>query len=48
MERIYVSLGGADFRYDDELANAVYAVTAFFFDECDIFEAPPADWESPI
>lgn len=48
VERIYVSLGGADFRYDDELANAVYAVTAFFFDECDIFEAPPADWESPI
>lgn len=45
VERLYVSLGGADFRYDDDLANAVYAVTAYFFDECDIFEAPPEGWE---
>lgn len=45
IERLYVSLGGQNFRLDDRLANAVYAVTAFFFDECDIFELPPADWD---
>lgn len=44
VERLYVSLGGDDFRYDDKRANAVYAVTAYFFDECDIFEVPPAGW----
>jgi hypothetical protein len=45
IERLYVSLGGQNFRLDDRLANAVYAVTAFFFDECDIFELPPENWE---
>lgn len=44
VERLYISLGGQNFRLDDDLANAVYAVTAFFFDECDIFELPPEKW----
>ena len=44
IETLYVSLGGKDFRLDDKRANGVYAVTAFFFDECDIFEVPPAGW----
>lgn len=42
LERVYVSLGGSDFRLDAVRANAVYAVTAYFFDACDIFEVPPA------
>lgn len=46
IERLYISLGGQNFRLDDELANAVYSVTAFFFDECDIFELPPEDWSA--
>jgi len=46
LERVYVSLGGSDFRLDTKRANAVYAVTAFFFDACDIFEEPPQTvWE---
>lgn len=44
IERLYVSLGGQNFRLDDQLANSVYAVTAFFFDECDIFRLPPENW----
>lgn len=48
IEKLYVSLGGTDFRYDDDLANAVYAVTAFFFDECDIFELPPENWDGTL
>lgn len=45
IERLYVALGGQNFRLDDDLANSVYAVTAFFFDECDIFELPPENWD---
>lgn len=45
VERLYVSLGGEDFRYDEGRANAVYAVTTFFFDECDIFKLPPPGWD---
>lgn len=41
LERLYTSLGGSDFRYDSKRANAVYAVTAYFFDSCHIFEEPP-------
>jgi hypothetical protein len=41
LERIYVSLGGNDFRFDTRRANAVYAVTSYFFDSCHIFEIPP-------
>jgi hypothetical protein len=43
LERVYVALGGPNFRLDARRANAVYAVTAFFFDSCDIFEEPPAE-----
>jgi len=42
LERLYTSLGGSDFRLDSKRANAVYAVTAYFFDSCDIFEEPDA------
>lgn len=44
LERLYIAVGGSDFRHDSVRANAVYAVTAYFFDECDIFEEPPAGW----
>lgn len=44
MERIYVAVGGSDFRVDPRRYNAVYAVTGYFFDACDIFHAPPAGW----
>lgn len=45
MENLYIALAGNDFRLrDDAFQNAVYAVTAFFFDECDIFERPPDGW----
>jgi len=43
LERIYVALGGNDFRLDPKRADAVYAVTSYFFDLCHIFEAPPAE-----
>ena len=46
LERIYVSVGGGDFRLDGVRANAVYAVAAYFFDECHIFEAPPPGYLS--
>lgn len=38
---IYGALGGQDFDMSTKRANAVYAVTAYFFDSCDIFEEPP-------
>jgi len=41
--RLYRDLGGSDFDLSTKRANAVYAVTAYFFDSCDIFEEPPAD-----
>jgi hypothetical protein len=44
LERIYTSIGGSDFRHDSKRANSVYAITAYFFDSCDIFEEPPAGW----
>jgi hypothetical protein len=44
LERLYVSAGGSDFRLDSRRANAVYAVTSYFFDSCDIFEEPPGDY----
>ena len=40
VEAVYVALGGADFRLSSKRATAVYAVTAHFFDSCDIFEEP--------
>jgi hypothetical protein len=45
VERVYVALGGSDFRLSRRRANAVYAVTAYFFDSCDIFEEPTVDTE---
>ena len=44
LERVYVSVGGSDFRLDSRRANAVYAVTSYFFDSCYIFDEPPADY----
>jgi hypothetical protein len=41
VEAIYVALGGSDLRFSTKRANAIYAVTAYFFDSCDIFEEPP-------
>lgn len=41
MRLIYGALGGQDFDLSTKRANAVYAVTAYFFDSCDIFEEPP-------
>ena len=45
LERLYESLAGPNIRHNTELANAVYAVTAYFFDACHIFEKPPEDFE---
>lgn len=41
MERIYIALGGSDYRLEKRRANAVYAVASYFFDTCDIFEPAP-------
>lgn len=41
---IYGAIGGPDFDLSTKRANAVYAVTVFFFDSCDIFEEPPANY----
>jgi len=41
VERVYTALGGEGFRHSNPRANAVYAITAYFFDSCDIFESPP-------
>ena len=41
VEAVYTALGGEGFRRSNRRANAVYAITAYFFDSCDIFESPP-------
>lgn len=41
MERIYIAIGGSDYRLDRGRANAVYAIASYFFDSCDIFEGVP-------
>ncbi|MCH4083811.1 MAG: hypothetical protein LKF00_05550 [Olsenella sp.] len=46
MEQIYIAVGGSDFRLDQSKANAVYAITSYFFDSCDIFEAVPERGDS--
>jgi hypothetical protein len=43
MEAIYISLAGPSFRMDDRLANSVYTVTSYFFDQCHIFETRPEE-----
>jgi hypothetical protein len=48
VRRIYVALGGQDFDSSTPRANAVYAVTVYFFDSCDIFEEPPADYVGEV
>lgn len=41
--RIYIALAGTDFTLSKSRANAAYAVTAYFFDTCDIFERVPEE-----
>lgn len=41
---IYGAVGGPNFQCDANRAAAVYAVTAYFFDSCEIFETPPAEF----
>jgi hypothetical protein len=43
MEGMYHSLAGSGFRLDSKLANSVYTVTSYFFDQCHIFETPPEE-----
>lgn len=45
IESVYIAIGGSDFRTDSNRANAVYSLTSYFFDSCDIFEEPPSDYE---
>lgn len=45
LERIYVAVAGENFRMDGKRANAAYAVVAYYFDSCHIFEMPPAELE---
>ncbi|WP_405635313.1 hypothetical protein OHB53_18425 [Streptomyces sp. NBC_00056] len=40
LERLYVSVAGANFRMDGKRANAAFAVVSYFFDSCHIFEMP--------
>ncbi|MFK4790452.1 ABC-three component system protein [Microbacterium sp. ZW T5_56] len=42
LERLYVSVAGANFRMDGKRANAAFAVVSYFFDSCHIFETPPS------
>lgn len=46
LERLYIAIGGQDFRLDSARALGVYAVTSYFFDNCDIFEDPYAASQS--
>lgn len=41
--RIYIALAGTNFALSRKRANAAYAVTAYFFDTCDIFERVPEE-----
>lgn len=43
LERLYVSVAGANFRMDGKRANAAFAVVSYFFDSCHIFETPPVE-----
>ncbi|WP_371606286.1 hypothetical protein OG725_16940 [Streptomyces sp. NBC_01213] len=43
LERLYVSVAGANFRMDGKRANAAFAVVSYFFDSCHIFEMPPPE-----
>jgi hypothetical protein len=48
LERLYTDLGGSDFRYNVKKAVAVFAVVAYFFDSCYIFEEPPLAWQTML
>ncbi|WP_418005906.1 ABC-three component system protein [Mycobacterium sp. PDNC021] len=43
LERLYVSVAGANFRMDGTRANAAFAVVSYFFDSCHIFDTPPME-----
>lgn len=43
LERIFIYVGGGDFRCDKSREVAVYAVVSYFFDRCDIFKDPNED-----
>lgn len=43
LERLYVSVAGANVRMDGRRANAAFAVVSYFFDSCHIFETPPVE-----
>ncbi|WP_407838037.1 ABC-three component system protein [Streptomyces sp. DSM 116496] len=47
LERLYVSVAGANFRMDGKRANAAFAVVSYFFDSCHIFEMPPPGGTAP-
>lgn len=44
--RLYVALNGLGYEHDVRKATAAWAVTAYFFERCDIFEHPD-DLEAP-
>ena len=41
--RIYVAIAGSDFAMSSKRANSAYALAAYFFDTCDIFERVPEE-----
>lgn len=43
LSRIYIAIAGSDFSLDSGRANAAYALAAYFFDTCDIFESVPEE-----
>lgn len=43
LSRIYIAVAGSDFTLSRRRANAAYAITAYFFDTCDIFERVPEE-----
>lgn len=47
VERLYISIGGSNVRVSMERAECVFAITAYFFDRCSIFEEPPPWWGVP-
>lgn len=48
LERLYVSVAGPNFRMDGKRANAAFAVVAYFFDSCHVFDTPPVETPSAM
>jgi len=48
IERLYISIGGSNVRVDTKRAECVFAITAYFFDQCHIFEEPPPGWSNGL